>query len=109
MKMTAKRKLAKKRETPKKKLAEEKAVLKKVVVKTKAPGKKTTRAKTAGALKKRVQGKKQSVDRRLSTKLCLRESSGSLEAGIETVGLIMDDAFQVGLALRQPDAGQQHA
>ena len=62
MKMTAKKKLAKKRETPKKKSAKKKAVLKKVVVKTKAIDKKTTRAKTAGALKKRFQGKKQSVD-----------------------------------------------
>jgi hypothetical protein len=62
MKAAAKKKLAKKRGTPKKKFAKKKAVLKKVAVKTKALGKKTTGAKTAGALKKRVQGNKQSVD-----------------------------------------------
>ena len=62
MKMTAKKKLAKKRAAPKKTLAKKKAILKKVPVKTKALGKKTTGATTVGALKKRVQGKKQTVN-----------------------------------------------
>ena len=62
MKKTAKEKLAKTRRIPKKKLVKKKPVLKKVAVKTKPLSKKITGAKTAGALKKRVPGKNQSVD-----------------------------------------------
>jgi len=47
------------RVTPKKKLAKKKAAPKKAEVKTKARGKKTTRRKTAGALKKQVREKSQ--------------------------------------------------
>jgi hypothetical protein len=43
-------------------LPKKKAAPKKTEVKTKAGGKKTTGGKTAGALKKQVQGKSQSVD-----------------------------------------------
>ena len=57
-----KKKPTKKRVTPKKKLAKKKAAPKKAEVKTKAGGKKTTGGKTAGALKKQVRGKSQSVD-----------------------------------------------
>ena len=46
----------------KKKLAKKKAAPKKAEVKTKAGGKKTTRGKTASALKKQVREKSQSVD-----------------------------------------------
>ena len=46
---------------PKKKLPKKKTAPKKTEVKTKAGGKKTTSGKTAGALKKQVQGKSQSV------------------------------------------------
>jgi hypothetical protein len=58
---TANRKLAKKRVTPKKKLVKKKATPKRVVVKAKVVGKRTTGGKTAGTLKKQVQGKSQSV------------------------------------------------
>jgi len=57
-----KKKPTKKRVTPKKKLAKKKAAPKKAEVKTKAGGKKTNRGKTAGALKKQVREKSQSVD-----------------------------------------------
>jgi N utilization substance protein A len=62
MKNAVEKKLAKKRVTLKKKLAKKNSAPKKVVAKTKAGGKKTTGGKTAGALKKQVQGKSQSVD-----------------------------------------------
>ena len=62
MKQAIKKKQAKKRVTPKKKLAKKKAAPKKAEVKTKVGGKKRTGGKTAGALKKQVRGKSQSVD-----------------------------------------------
>jgi hypothetical protein len=62
MKKAVKKKLAKKRVTPKKKLAKKKAAPKKAVVKTKVGRKKRIDEKTAGALKKEVRGKSQSVD-----------------------------------------------
>ena len=62
MKKAAKKKLAKNRVTPKKMLAKKKAAPKRAEVKTKVGGKKTTAGKAAGALKKQVQGKSQSVD-----------------------------------------------
>jgi hypothetical protein len=62
MKKAAKKKLAKKRVTPKNKLPKKKAAPKKAEVKTKTGGKRTTGGKTAGALKKQVRGKSQSVD-----------------------------------------------
>ena len=57
-----KSKLSKKRGIPTKKLAKRKAAPKKVEVKTKVGGKKTTSGKSAGALKKQVRGKSQSVN-----------------------------------------------
>src|SRR6266853_849036 len=62
MKKAVEKKLAKKRVNPKKKLAKKKAASRKAEVKTKASGKKTTGGKTAGALKKQVRRKSQSVD-----------------------------------------------
>src|SRR5437879_13507251 len=62
MKKAIQKKATKKRVTPKKKLAKQKAAPKKAEVKTKARGKKTNRGKTAGALKKQVREKSQSVD-----------------------------------------------
>jgi hypothetical protein len=62
MKKAVKKKLAKKRVTPEKELAKKKVAPKKKEVRTNAGGKKTTGGKTAGALKKQVQGKSQSVD-----------------------------------------------
>src|SRR5712692_1633751 len=62
-KRTAGRKVVpmRKRVTPRKKLAKKKAAPKKAEVKTKIGGKKTTGGKTAGALKRQVRGKSQSV------------------------------------------------
>jgi hypothetical protein len=57
-----KRKLGKQWVTPKKKSPKKKAAPKETEVKTRAGGKKTTGGKTAGVLKKQVQGKSQSVD-----------------------------------------------
>jgi hypothetical protein len=62
MKQATKRKLVKKRVTPKMKLAKKKAAPKKVELKTKVGGKKTTGGETAGAFRKQVRGKSQSVD-----------------------------------------------
>ena len=56
------KKPAKKRTTPRKMLAKKNAAPKKGELKTKVGGKKTTGGKTAGALKKQVRGKSQSVD-----------------------------------------------
>ena len=61
MKKAARKKLARKRVTPGKKLAKKKAAPKKAEIKTKVGGKKTTGGKTAGALKKQVREKSQSV------------------------------------------------
>jgi hypothetical protein len=61
-KRPAKKRPAKKRVTTKKKLAKKKAAPKKAEVKTTTDGKKTIGGKTAGALKKHVRGKSQSVD-----------------------------------------------
>jgi hypothetical protein len=61
-KRAAKRKLAKNRVTPKKKLAKKKVAPKRAEAKTKVAGKRTTGGKTGDTLKKRVQGKSQSVD-----------------------------------------------
>jgi len=57
-----KEKMAKRRVSPKKKLTKKKGAPGKAEVKTKADGKKITVGKTAGALKKQVRGKSQSVD-----------------------------------------------
>ncbi len=62
MRKTVKKMLAKKSGTRKQKVAKKQAALKKVAVKTNARGKKTTSAKTAGTLKKRVRKKSRSVD-----------------------------------------------
>src|SRR6266481_5232675 len=62
MKKAVEKKLARKRVTPKKKLAKKKAAPKKAEVKTKVGGKNRTGGKTAGALKKQVRGKSQSVN-----------------------------------------------
>jgi hypothetical protein len=62
MKKAAKKKLPKRKVTPKKKLAKRKVAPKRAEVKTKVGGEKTTGGKTASAIKKRVQGKSQSVE-----------------------------------------------
>jgi hypothetical protein len=62
MKKAFKKKPAKNTVPSKKKLPKKKAAPKNAEVKTEIGGKKTTGGKTAGALKKRVRGKSQSVD-----------------------------------------------
>ena len=62
MKKAINKKPTKKRVSTKKRLAKKKPAPKKAEVKTKAGGKKTTRRKTAGAFKKQVREKSQSVD-----------------------------------------------
>jgi hypothetical protein len=59
---TAGKKVAPMKKAVKKKLAKKEAAPRKAEVKTKVGGKKTTGGKTAGALKKQVRGKSQSVD-----------------------------------------------
>ena len=83
MKKAAEKKLAKKRVTPKKKLAKKKAAPKKAEVKTKVGGKKTTGGKTAGALKKQVRGKSQSVDTVAFAPEGLRERSGEQSGDLQ--------------------------
>jgi len=61
-KKKTKKKQTKSKRTAGKKVAKKKAAPKKAAVKTKGGGKKTTSGKTAGALKKQVRGKSQSVD-----------------------------------------------
>ena len=62
MKKTIKKNLAKTRATAKKKLAKKKVAPKKAEMKIKVGNKRTTGGKAAGALKKQVQGKSQSVE-----------------------------------------------
>jgi len=83
MKKSFGKKLAKKRVTPKKKLAKKKAAPKKAEVKTKIGGKKTTGGKTAGALKKQVRGKSQSVDAMAFALEGLRARSGEQSGDLQ--------------------------
>lgn len=62
MKKAREKMLAKKRVAPKKKKLAKKVTPKKAEVRTKVSGKKTTGGKAAGALKKQVRGKSQSVE-----------------------------------------------
>jgi hypothetical protein len=119
-KKTNKKKLAKKAGGPRKKLAKKKAALKKVT--TKAPGEKTTAAKTAGALKKRVQGKKQSagIERfaREGPKGMSGEQSGDLQglsnregADSESVDELLEEgnAFEADVVTGVEQAGDTDA
>jgi hypothetical protein len=83
VKKAAKKKLAKKKATPKKKLTRKKAVLNKVAVKKKVLVKKTASPKTAGALKKRVQRKNQSVDAEAFAAEGLRARSGGQSGDLQ--------------------------
>ena len=117
MKKTAK-KLAKKRVTPKKKLVK-KATRKRVVVKTEVAGKRTTRGKTAGTVKKQVQWKSQSVDTVPFAPEGLRaragEQSGDLQglssvqgADSESVNELLEqgNAFEAEVVKGVEDAGE---
>ena len=118
MKKAFGKKLAKKRVTPKKKLAKKKAAPKKAEVKTKIGGKKTTGGKTAGALKKQVRGKSQSVDAMAFALEGLRarsgEQSGDLQglsnvqsADSESVDELLEEgnAFEADVVKGVEDAG----
>jgi len=118
MKKAIKKKVAKKRATPKKKLAMKRAAPKKAEVKTKVGGKWTTGEKTAGALKKQVRGKSQSVD---TLPFALEglgaqsgEQSGDLQglssvqsADSESVDELLDEgnAFEADVVKGVEDAG----
>ena len=80
---TAREKLATKKGIPKKKLAKKKAVSKKVAVKTKALAKRATGAKTARGSKKRVHGRKQSVDTEAFALEGLRTRSGTQSGDLQ--------------------------
>jgi hypothetical protein len=103
----------------KKKLAKKKAAPKKVSVKTKVGGKKTTGGKTAGALKKQVRGKSQSVDTVAFTPIGLGarsgEQSGDLQglsnaqsADSESVDELLEEgnAFEADVVKGVEDAGE---
>ena len=118
MKKAFGKKLAKKRVTPKKKLAKKKAAPKKAEMKTKIGGKKTTGGKTAGALKKQVRGKSQSVDAMAFALEGLRarsgEQSGDLQglsnvqsADSESVDELLEEgnAFEADVVKGVEDAG----
>jgi len=80
---TAGKKVAPMKKAVKKKLAKEKAAPKKANVKTKVGGKKTTGGKTAGALKKQVRGKSQSVDTVAFTPKGLGAQSGEQSGDLQ--------------------------
>jgi hypothetical protein len=118
MKKAAKKKLAKTKVTPKKKLAKKKAAPKKAEVKTKVGGKKTTGGKTAGALKRQVRGKSQSVDTEAFAREGLGaragEQSGDLQglsnvegADSESVDELLEEgnAFEAEVVKGLEDAG----
>src|SRR6266568_7342380 len=67
----------------KKKQTKKKAAPKKAEVKTKIGGKKTTGGKTAGALKKQVRGKSQSVDAMAFALEGLRARSGEQSGDLQ--------------------------
>ncbi len=116
---TVKKKPAKNRATPEKKLAKKKAAPKRAVVKAKLGGKKTTVGKTAGTLKKQVQGKSQSVKTVPFAPEGLRaqagEQSGDLQglsnvqgADSESVNELLEqgNSFEVEVVKGVEDAGE---
>ena len=114
MKKAIQKKPTKMRVTPKKKLAEKKAAPKKAEVKTKARGKKTTRRKTAGELKKQVREKSQSVDTVAFGLEGLGPQSGDLQglsnvegADSDSVDQLLEEgnAFEADVVKGVEDAG----
>ncbi len=105
MKKAAKKKLAKKRVTPKKKLAKKKAAPKKAEVKTKTGGKRTTGGKTAGALKKQIRGKSQSVDTAAFALVRLGARSGEQSGDLQGLSNVQGaDSESVDELLEQGNA-----
>ena len=120
MKKAVQKKLAKKRLTPKKKLTKKKAAPKKTELKTKVGSKKTSGGKTAGALKKQVRGKSQSVDTLAFAQEGLGarsgEQSGDLQglsnvegADSESVDELLEqgNAFEADVVKGVEDAGDE--
>jgi hypothetical protein len=121
MKETAKKKQARKRATPKKKLAKKKAAPKRATMKAKVRGKKTSGGKTAGTLRKQVQGKSQSVktvpfaQERLKAQTGkqsgdLQELSNVQGANSESVEELLEqgNAFEAEVVKGVEDAGEAH-
>ncbi len=110
MKKSFGKKLAKKRVTPKKKLAKKKAAPKKAEVKTKIGGKKTTGGKTAGALKKQVRGKSQSVDAMAFALEGLRARSGEQSGDLQGLSNVQSaDSESVDELLEEGNAFEADA
>ena len=117
-KRTSGKKVAPMKNAVEKKLAKKKSAPKKVVAKTKVGGKKATVGKTAGAIKKQVRGKSQSVD---TTAFALErlgsrsgEQSGDLQglsnvqgADSESVDELLEqgNAFEADVVKGVEDAG----
>jgi hypothetical protein len=117
-KKKTKKKQTKSKRTAGKKVAKKKAAPKKAAVKTKAGGKRTTGGKTAGALKRQVRGKSQSMDTEAFALegLGVRsgEQSGDLQglsnvqgADSESVDELLDEgnAFEAEVVKGVEDAG----
>ncbi len=110
MKKAFGKKLAKKRVTPKKKLAKKKAAPKKAEMKTKIGGKKTTGGKTAGALKKQVRGKSQSVDAMAFALEGLRARSGEQSGDLQGLSNVQSaDSESVDELLEEGNAFEADA
>jgi len=102
---TAGKKVAPMKKAVKKKLAKEKAAPKKANVKTKVGGKKTTGGKTAGALKKQVRGKSQSVDTVAFTPKGLGARSGEQSGDLQGLSNVQGaDSESVDELLEQGNA-----
>jgi hypothetical protein len=97
--------LAKKRVTPKMKLAKKKAAPKKAELKTKVGGKKTTGGETAGAFRKQVRGKSQSVDTVAFALKGLGVRSGEQSGDLQGLSNVQDaDSESVDELLEQGNA-----
>jgi hypothetical protein len=99
------RRTAGKKVVPMKKVAKKKAAPKKASLKTKVSGKKTTGGKTAGALKKKVRGKSQSVDTVAFTPIGLGARSGEQSGDLQGLSNVQGaDSESVDELLEQGNA-----
>ena len=104
-KQTKSRRTAGKKVAPMKKAAKKKLAKKKASVKTKVGGKKTTGGKTAGALKKQVRGKSQSVDTVAFTPKGLGARSGEQSGDLQGLSNVQGaDSESVDELLEQGNA-----
>ena len=105
MDTTAGKKVVPMKKAAKKKLAKKNAAPKKASVKTKVGGKKTTGGKTAGALKKPVRGKNQSVDTVAFTPKGLGARSGEQSGDLQGLSNVQGaDSESVDELLEQGNA-----